>query len=259
MAVLRNPPARPRLPHRDRAVEYPESDGKPMAESDWHWHETVDIAQMLADRYRDAPDVYVASDNFIYYVEGDPKRAVSPDVYVVFGVPKHVRPVYKLWQEGAAPSVVFEITSRSTRREDLVKKRDLYAWLGVDEYFLDDPLREYLDPPLQGFRLDRAAGAYQPLRPDAAGRVVSERLGLRLWWEDGKVRLVDAATGKRLMSTAEVREAMRDTEARAAAERAARQAAEARMADERAARDAAEAELARLRAEVERLRGAGGG
>jgi len=236
MAVLRNPPARPRLPHRDRAVEYPESDGKPMAESDWHRRQMMDVIDMLEDHFRERPQVYVAGNNFVYFVEGDPRKVVSPDAYVVFGVSKRERPVFKIWQESAAPAVVFEITSRSTRREDLVKKRAIYAQLGVDEYFLEDPLREYLDPPLQGFRLDRAAGAYQPLQPDAAGRLVSERLGLRLWWAEGRLEMADSATGERLLRAAEVRAQLRRAE------------------HERTAREAAEAELARLRAEVERLR-----
>ena len=48
--------------------------------------------------------------------------------------------------------MVFEITSRGTRLEDLGTKRALYAMLGVREYFLYDPLGEYLQPPLQGYR-----------------------------------------------------------------------------------------------------------
>jgi Uma2 family endonuclease len=226
MTVVRPPTAQPRATRKSaREVYYPSSDGKPMAESDWHWDETAEITHMLRDRYRHQPDVYVASDNFLYYVEGDPRKVVSPDVYVVFGVARRQRPVYKLWEEGAAPAVVFEISSRSTRREDLVQKRDIYARLGVDEYYLCDPLMDYLKPPLQGLQLDRAAGEYRPLVPDADGRLASARLGLRLWMEGGQVQLADAATGERLLRSVEVRERER----------------------------AAEAENARLRAEIERL------
>ena len=267
MTVLRPPKAESRAtPKPPREVYYPESDGKPMAESDWHWDETAEITHMLRDRYREQPDVYVASDNFLYYVEGDPRKVVSPDVYVVFGVTKRQRPVYKMWEEGAAPAMVFEISSRSTRQEDLVRKRDIYARLGVDEYFLCDPLMEYLKPPLQGFRLDRAAGEYRPLVPDADGRLASARLGLLLWMEGGLVQLADAATGERLLRTVEVRERERTAEERRRAaeqlaenERAARLAVEQLVEQESDARKAAEAENARLRAEIERLQQERGG
>ena len=125
MTMLRPPNAEPRAaPRPARAVYYPSSDGEPMAETGWHWRETVEITHMLEDRFRDEPEVYVASDNFLYFVEGDPRQVVSPDVYVVFGIPKRLRRFYKLWEEGAAPAVVFELTSRKTRREDFGKKRD---------------------------------------------------------------------------------------------------------------------------------------
>jgi Uma2 family endonuclease len=246
MTLLRPPTSEPRAKAKaprakpPRQVHYPSSDGKPMAESDWHRKEMSDLIDMLDDRFKDRPDVYIAGNNFLYYVEGDPRKVVSPDVYVVFGVAKRQRPVYKLWEEGAAPAVVFEISSRSTRREDLVQKRDLYARLAVDEYFLCDPLMEYLKPPLQGFRLDPGAGVYSPIEPDSDGRLQSARLGLLLWMEGGLVQLADAATGERLLRSGEVRERERNAEQLAERERTARQAAEA--------------EIARLRAEIERLR-----
>jgi Uma2 family endonuclease len=72
---------------------------------------------------------------------------------VVQGVAKGERRTYKLWEEGQLPAVVFEITSRGSRLEELGTKQALYAMLGVREYFLYYPLGEYLRPPLQGYRL----------------------------------------------------------------------------------------------------------
>lgn len=46
-----------------------------------------------------------------YYEEGDTSSVTSPDVFVVKGIDKHDRRTYKLWEEGVAPCVVFEITS----------------------------------------------------------------------------------------------------------------------------------------------------
>ena len=116
-----------------------------------------------------------------------------------------LRRTYKLWEEDVPPTVVFEVTSRSTRRDDLSKKRALYARLGVKEYYLYDPLAEYLKPSLQGFVL---AGAYQPLPPAADGSLTSAALGLRLKLAEGHLRLFDAATGALLLSPAEHATAM---------------------------------------------------
>ncbi len=59
------------------------------------------------------------------------------------------------------PGVIFEVTSRATAHKDLVEKPQLYAKLGVQEYFLYDPDADYLDPPLQGFRFQ--AGEILPI------------------------------------------------------------------------------------------------
>src|SRR5437870_13773910 len=84
-----------------REVYYPESDGQPMAETDLHWDETAELKWRLQAHYADVPDVYVASDLLIYFEEGNPRAAVAPDVFVVFGVPKGQRRIFKVWEEGA--------------------------------------------------------------------------------------------------------------------------------------------------------------
>ena len=78
-----------------------------------------------------------------------------PDVLVAFDVPKEPRrDNYLVWKEGKAPDVVVEITSKSTKQKDKKKKFEIYRdILRVSEYFLFDPTEDYLDPPLQGFRL----------------------------------------------------------------------------------------------------------
>jgi hypothetical protein len=109
----------------------------------------------------------------------------------------------------------------------------------VREYFLYDPLGEYLRPPLQGYRLQE--GEYQRLLPGTEGRFLSQALSLELRLENGRLRVFNPATGERLLTPAEALVARR-TEA------AARRA-------EVEARQAAEAELEQLRAELARLRG----
>jgi Uma2 family endonuclease len=111
-------------------IEYPESDGKPLGETDVHRREILEIIAMLEQYYADQTDVYISGNLMLYYEEGNPGAVVSPDIFVVKGVPKRERRVYKLWEEGQPPAVVFEITSRSTRLEDRAMKRQLDAELG---------------------------------------------------------------------------------------------------------------------------------
>jgi Uma2 family endonuclease len=227
-------------------IHYPESDGKPMAETDVPIDVLIYLREALKDYFRDEPQVYVAGNMLLYYEEGNPAACVAPDVFVVQGVAKGERRTYKLWEEGQPPTVVFEITSRGSRLEDLGTKRALYAMLGVREYFLYDPLGEYLRPPLQGHRLQQ--GEYERVLPGGEEVLVSQALSLELRIEGGQLRVVNPATGERLLTPAEAQAARRaESEARQA-EAAARQAAEARAS-------LAEAELERLRGELARLRG----
>ena len=213
-------------------VYYPESDGKPMGETDDHRDQMVRHIDLLRHFYRDQ-QVYVSGDLLVYYEQGNPRKFVVPDAFVVNGVLSRKRRVYKIWVEGKSPDVVIETTSRKTRRKDMQVKLPLYARLGVKEYFVYDPLQEYLDPPLQGHRLTDQV--YERMVPDESESLVSEQLGLRLRIEGGLLQFYRLDTGERLLT---------------ADERAAREA-EARQREAKARR-AAEAELARLRKELAR-------
>lgn len=157
-------------------ARYPESDGKPMGETDEHREEMVRHIELLQD-YFQGQQVYVSGNLLVYYEQGNPRRYVVPDAFVVKGVAPGKRRVYKTWVEGRVPDVVIETTSRKTRQKDLTAKPQLYAELGVGEYFIFDPDREYLEPPLQGYRL--TGGAYTAILPDAAGCLLSQELARR--------------------------------------------------------------------------------
>ena len=167
----------------------------------------------------------MAGNLFLYYLEGEPRASVAPDLFVVKGVAKHPRRIYKLWEEGQVPCLVVEVTSESSRNDDLGKKKACYESLGVEEYFLFDPQGDYLNPRLQGYRL--VGGEYRRAEPLAGGSLRSSTTGVTLAVEGEKLRLFDSAIGEPILRTEEVREGLRD-------ERAARRAAE---------------ELARLRVE----------
>jgi Uma2 family endonuclease len=175
-----------------RDVEYPESDGQPMAESDLHADVMIYLRLALREHFRNAPDVYVAGNLFFYFKQGDPRAVVAPDLFVVKGVPKEPRRKYLLWEEGQVPCFVVEVTSSSTQHDDLRSKKDCYERLGVEEYFLFDPLGDYLKPRLQGYRL--ANGRYEPVGPRTDG-LHSRTAGVTLRVEGEHLRLVDTATG----------------------------------------------------------------
>lgn len=219
-------------------IEYPESDGKPMGETDVHRRWMMRIHELLEQRYR-GQQVYVGCNLLVYYTEGMPHEYVVPDNFVVKNSSPDPRRVYKVWEEGQAPQVVFEVTSRGTRREDEIHKPQIYAKMGVRELFLYDPTSEYLRPPLQGFLL-QAAGAV-PIEADADGHIVSRELGVTLHLDGGALVLTDAASGSVQLTRAEV------------AERQA-EAAERQAETERLAREAAETVAASLEEEVRRLR-----
>ena len=225
------------------AIEYPSGDGKPMAENDAQRAAIHYGIGALRVHYRDRADVYVSGDLLMYYVEGNPKVSVAPDVFVVFGVEDRMRMHYLVWEEGKVPDFVLEVASKSTWREDLGPKRDLYARLGVKEYWMYDPTGEYFAPVLQGLRL--AGDAYvrklPVASPDGALTLRSDTLGLELRAQGGEMRFRDPATGETLLSHAEAEAARRE-------EANARRKEAAARREEVAARQAAEARIAELEA-----------
>lgn len=217
-------------------IVYPESDGEPVGETDSH-RELMFALIFALKRLLSQTVAYVAGNLFIYYEEGNPAAVVAPDVFVILGVPQRQRRTYKTWEhDGKGPDVVIELTSSKTRYVDLGDKRVRYAELGVQEYYIFDPLGDYLKPPLRGYHL--IDGELVPL-PGA--RIISTLLHVELRAEDRTLRLYDMATGKVLLTPDEL-------------DSARQREAEARQR-EAEARQAAEAEVQRLRAELERLRG----
>lgn len=172
-----------------------------MAETDYHINLIIDVRQRLKDWYGNREDVYVSGNLFVYYEEGQPNRVLAPDCFVAFGVPNHPREVYKTWIEGAFPSVVFEFTSKSTRREDLTVKQSVYRdiWM-VKEYFLFDPYEDYLEPSFYGLR--RSKGNFEMIKP-VDGRLASKVLGLTMEHDGKMIRFHDAATGNILLTELE--------------------------------------------------------
>jgi hypothetical protein len=56
------------------------------------------LIDILQHRYWGKP-VYVSGDLILYFVEGDPKQFVVPDVFVVPGIDPKRRETFKTWEE----------------------------------------------------------------------------------------------------------------------------------------------------------------
>ena len=221
-------------------VFYPETDGMPLPDGEYQSPIFRDVLVPLENHFKDRPDTRVNGNTFLYYEEGNPRRFVSPDCYVAFGV--DVDSIlrfntYRLWEVGKPPDFVLEIGSSSTANNDLGHKRNLYARLGIGEYWRFDATgQDFYREPLAGEFL--AEGEYRrfELHRDADGMVWanSPALNLDLCWSDGRLLFYDPAAGSWLLSYEEIQEA--------------RQLAEARA-------DTAEARVVELEAELRRLRG----
>ena len=235
------------------AVDYPSSDGKPLAENDAQLHAILYAVGALWLYYRERTDVYVSGDLLIYYEEGTPRVSVAPDAFVVFGVEDRMRMNYKVWEEGKGPDFVLEVASPSTWREDVARKPGVYAGLGVKEYFLFDPRGEHLTPRLQGYRL--VDGVYERLSAvesiDRTLTMPSEVLGLELQAKvGGKMRFHDPATGEDLLSHGEEHAARQEEAAARQEEAAARQEEAAAYRKVLARAEMLEARVAELEARL---------
>ena len=219
---------------------YPSSDGKPMAETDWHRKLLMVLLQIIEHHFREYDDVYVSGDLLIYYKMGDNTKSVAPDVFVVRGVAKKPRGTYMTWEESHTPDFVLELASPSTFRHDLTGKKDLYeSVLKVKEYYIYDPLRQ-MQPHFIGFRL--IDGAYEEIA-FVNERLPSSALNLELGERDGTLGVYDPTTEQWLAPPEE--------RAEQAEERA--KQAEERAEQEALARQHTEIELAKALATLERL------
>ena len=250
-----------RSPSRSIA-RYPESDGQPMGETELHIEVMIRLWQQLRHHFQDQ-DAHVGADLLLYYVEGDNRRVVVPDVFVTLGMSKQRRRTYKLWEEIKAPDVVFEITSKSSQRRDLHQKPSIYRAIGVREYFLFDPTSDYLDPRLQGFDFSRTTADTLTdegrILPDSQGRLRSDALRLAFDFAvdhmgDAELVVYDSESGSRLLTGEEAQRLAFEREKSLRIEEAARgELEDLRHQAERERRLEAERRVLELEAELQRI------
>ena len=240
------------------SIVYPETDGMPLPDGEFQAPIYVTIVGTLRTFFSDVPGARVNGDTFIYYVEGDPRQVFSPDCYVAFGLSEAAleslsverNNTYLLWEVGKPPDFILEIGSPSTGTVDTGRKRDLYAEIGVGEYWRYDPSGgDFYGEPLVGERL--VDGEYERFElrheDDGSVRSHSEALNLELQWIDGELRFWDPVKGERLLNQQEEHDERVRAQARAEEERVGRLAEAARA-------NAAEARIAQLETELRQMR-----
>jgi Uma2 family endonuclease len=217
--------------------------GDQMTQGSRHVNTARAIADRLEDFFQPAPDVLVTFD--LKHLFGPGLSQPSPDVSVIRGVrdKEADRESFDVIAEGVRPCLVIEVVSPLSsriRKTDLEDKVILYRRVGIPEYLIVDSQFRDRRFRLLGYRL--GPSGYEPIEPDAEGRLFSETTGL--WFQvtsDGRcVQIFEHPSGRPLPTRQEIKEMAQEIEEKAKTE------AEARKA--------AEAEVARLRAELDRLR-----
>ncbi len=193
------------------------------------------IKGLLMSRFDGLPDVFISGAFYICYDRTDGNRRLQPDSLIAFDVDaeaiRNNLPNYWIWEVGKAPDFVIEIASPSTAENDLGIKRDLYAELGIAEYWRFDPTGgELYGQPLAGERL--VEGGYQPYelhtKEDGLVHGYSQLLDLEFCWDGNEFDVLDPETGRTIDKFEAERDARLQAEAQADKEREARLAAEAR-------------------------------
>ena len=229
----------------------------------------IRILSIFKGHFRERPDVLVSGGGgFIYYDRYDMNAKRAPDVTIAFGVNAariRDRQAYMVWEAGKPPDVAIEIASPSTAVRDIGVKREIYAEIGIGEYWRMDPTGgDLYGEPLIGEYL--VGGEYMrcSVYRDDKGRLASrsETLNLVFYWDGVEFGIYDPVTGEDKLDIPEYDQALESERQARLAERQESQRAleserQARQADQQAAQqaqDAAEAEIRRLREENDRLR-----
>ncbi len=248
---------------------YPYEDDEPMSATGYHAEQIRVFSDQISRYFQTHPHIYVGVDSFIYYREGDIRKFVAPDVFVVFGVEKYPqRRSFYTWSEGAVPTAIFEFLSDSTAYRDRHGKFEVYLDdMGAQEYYIHQP--EMKKPPeFRGWRRS-PSGDILEIVPDVQGGLFSQALNLYFRWEDQlhtHVRLlrpylpdgtpITTSVEEHYLRLAAEERAVSESERRLAAEERAVSESERRLAAERLAREeserrqAIEAELKRLQAQL---------
>ena len=189
-------------------------DPDPIGDGMRQWPVKSDVYLILEALFSKMPDALVGGGGYLAWDPADIYAKLTPTLMVAFGVdPKRIveRNAYLVWEVGKPPDAVIEIARESTKEADLTVKRDIYAALGIREYWrLDVTNGALYGEPFVGEYLEGGEYRRCEMRADADGRVwgYSGVMGINLYW-DGERRgfsVQDPETGRFMMGHRETRE-----------------------------------------------------
>ena len=165
-------------------------------------------------------DVFRSSNTFICYDPTNLNVRVGPDFYAAFGVDSLAikqRKIYLPWEVGKPPDFVLEVASESTAQQDMIAKRQIYAQIGIPEYWRFDPTGgDFYGQPLAGDRL--VNHTYEPMEltaePDGILKGYSQALRLSLCGLDGMLKFYNHETNSYLRNLVQTQAALTQAEAR---------------------------------------------
>ncbi|HEX2659981.1 MAG TPA: Uma2 family endonuclease [Polyangia bacterium] len=151
---------------------------------------------------------FVGADQFIYYQPHTPTLRVSPDIYVLPGVPPETRVTsWKTWEKGIVPSFALEIVSTDWEK-DYIEGPARYREMGIAELIVFDPASSRHADGVRWQVFRRVAGRrWARVEASDGDRVWSKALGCFLravGSGDGlRVRVGTGPGGEELFSTGE--------------------------------------------------------
>ena len=247
--------------------------------------QTIKYASMALDYILDDDEFAFMDSNLPIRLDpNDLRKHVAPDYIFSRNVNlANIRDqtAYNLWEVGKPPEFALEVASPSTYEKDLYEKPDIYAGIGIGEYWMFDPKGgELYGQALMGFRL--VNGRYEPveiaMNEHGLMSGYSEELGVRLCsvensrreellqiqpalalvfekdYNPASLLFQDIETGLYILNMTGLKSVYERAEAEREAAEAEREAAQNRAEEAEAERDSANARATSAETEVARLR-----
>ncbi len=222
-----------RIPLTPEEARHPK-EGYVMPERTEHDSICSDLCDMFRAKFADKSDVAVFR-NLVFIWSHAEVGDYAPDVAIVRNVREREanRTQFSVAEEGTRPSLVIEVVSRTSRKDDRVNKVKDYAQVGVQEYVYIDKLTRRKETvwELVGYRFSN--GVTTPMLPDEDGALYLESVNMRIGIENGHVWLEDGETGQDILTSLQVRQALRQAEATIAELQAQLQALRSQTDDQR--------------------------
>jgi colicin import membrane protein len=166
------------VPLTEEDVLHPEV-GDFIVQTKAHDEDRIYLKQVFETQLEDEPAAAVISDHLVdWNIPG--VRPLAPDIAVFWSVKRHDDwETFDVKAEGARPALVVEVTSRSTRKNDLGVKVDYYHRAKVPLYLIADAVGRGARRRVKLIGRRYTRSEYKLITPGEHGRIYLEPV--RLW------------------------------------------------------------------------------